>query len=97
MSSQLTQTLIVVVNRNAFLVLDDPRGRRSIIGISLAYAAILNRRFGIPVRRVSLPSTSADVFADFELGAGAAPVEAAPAVPATPADLEGRGGEVFLP
>ncbi|MCS1351289.1 hypothetical protein [Mechercharimyces sp. CAU 1602] len=64
MSSQLTQTLIVLVNRNAFLVLDDPRGRRSIIGISLAYAAILNRRFGIPVRRVSLPSTSVDALTD---------------------------------
>ncbi|MCS1351292.1 hypothetical protein [Mechercharimyces sp. CAU 1602] len=68
MSSHLTQTLIVVINQNAFLVLDDPRGRRSIIGISLAYAAILNRRFGIPVRRVSLPSTSVDAFADTGLG-----------------------------
>ncbi|MCS1351288.1 hypothetical protein [Mechercharimyces sp. CAU 1602] len=78
MSSQLTRTLIVLVNRNAFLVLDDPRGRRSIIGISLAYAAILNRRFGIPVRRVSLPSTSVQTFSDgealagFDLGEGAA-------------------------
>ncbi|MCS1351286.1 hypothetical protein [Mechercharimyces sp. CAU 1602] len=71
MSSQLTQTLIVVVNRNAFLVLDDPRGRRSIIGISLAYAAILNRRFGIPVRRVSLPSV--DALAGVEVGPGPVP------------------------
>ncbi|MCS1351294.1 hypothetical protein [Mechercharimyces sp. CAU 1602] len=60
--------LIVLVNRNAFLVLDDPRGRRSIIGMSLAYAAILNRRFGIPIRRVSLPSTSVDAPADIGLG-----------------------------
>ncbi|MCS1351293.1 hypothetical protein [Mechercharimyces sp. CAU 1602] len=68
MSSPLTQTLIVVVNQNAFLVLDDPRGRRSVIGISLAYALILNRRFGIPIRRVSLPSTSVDSpAADIEL------------------------------
>ncbi|MCS1350768.1 hypothetical protein [Mechercharimyces sp. CAU 1602] len=48
-------TSIVVVDGNAFLVLDDPRGRRSIIGISLLYAGILNRRFSIPVRRVRLP------------------------------------------
>ncbi|MCS1351291.1 hypothetical protein [Mechercharimyces sp. CAU 1602] len=82
MSSHLTQTLIVVVNRNAFLVLDDPRGRRSIIGISLAYAAILNRRFGIPVRRISLPSTSVDAFGDLGLGLEAAPAGVAPAVPA---------------
>ncbi|MCS1351295.1 hypothetical protein [Mechercharimyces sp. CAU 1602] len=72
MSSPLTQTLIVVVNQNAFLVLDDPRGRRSIIGISLAYAAILNRRFGIPVRRVSLPSTSVEALADFDFDRPAA-------------------------
>ncbi|MCS1351287.1 hypothetical protein [Mechercharimyces sp. CAU 1602] len=69
----MTRTLIVLVNQNAFLVLDDPRGRRSIIGISLAYAAILNRRFGIPVRRVSLPSTSVEALAGAEVGPRSVP------------------------
>ncbi|MCS1351285.1 hypothetical protein [Mechercharimyces sp. CAU 1602] len=60
--------LIVLINRNAFLVINDPNGRRSIIGISLAFAATLNRRFGAPVRRISLPLTSVQVLEEVQLG-----------------------------